>query len=186
MQSLGHMGKGFLQILHFAGLEQIAADPQADGLLGIVEIPEGGEHRHLEVGELALQRGDHVQAVHVGHADIRQHDLGTDVADQPQPFHAVRGGAHHLAIEFLPGENLHQPLQNDFLIVHQHHAKHVQALLHASFVWAMPGAFYLLVEAPKGSRAMTSSHKAAASMLPSATLGMHANQWARAAGSMAS
>ena len=67
-----HGGNGLPELLHVAGLEQIAAYAQIQGLLGIVEVPVGGEHCHLHGRKGAFQRGDHGQSIHVGHTDVCQ------------------------------------------------------------------------------------------------------------------
>ena len=129
VQTGGHEAHSLVDFIHFTGLEQVPAHPQGQGLLGIIKVAVGGQHGHLHPRKFAVQRGQHGQAVHLGHADIGQHHVGALMPDEGQALPAVAGRAHHLTAQACPRHHTGQPLQNQPLIVHQGHAIHGIGLL---------------------------------------------------------
>ena len=124
-----HQADGFLQLLQVAGLQQVPADAQGNGLPGIFKVPVRGQHRGLDFRVLAAQRRQHGQSVHVRHPDIRNHHIRPEAADQLQSAVPVTGGSAHLASELRPRNHAGKPPDDQAFVVHQNYAVHRFTLL---------------------------------------------------------
>ena len=76
--------------------KHVAAGAAADGLDDELPVVVGGEHDHPDLGVVVAELAGGLEAVHLGHPDVDQRDVGVLRADQVEQLLAVGGLAHDL------------------------------------------------------------------------------------------
>ena len=125
IQAPHHLGKGLVDLIHPGGLQQKAGDPQADGLLGIAEIPVPGEHGHLHIRKLAAKPCQHGQSVLIRHADVGKQDVGPERTDRGGSRSCIIGHGGHLAVMLRPFHHTAKSFHDDIFIVDQYNPIHI-------------------------------------------------------------
>ena len=125
VETFGHRTEGLVDIRHLGGLQQEPGHAQADGLLGILEVPIAGEHDDLHVRILAFEARQHGQPVVPGHADVREQDVGLELADDRRAAHRIRSRGDDLAAIVRPLDHFFEPLDDEPFIVDQHDPIHL-------------------------------------------------------------
>lgn len=80
----------------FLGQVGVGADFHHPGNNGVVIVH--GEHDHLYIGVKFLDLREGSQAIHDGHLDIQQNDVGLNVFQEIEELHAVLGFGYHLNV----------------------------------------------------------------------------------------
>ena len=88
-----------------------------------VVVGVGGEHEHVRVGQRGADRACRLGAVHLGHAQVHEHDVGAQLAGEVDGFDAVRGGADDLDVVGEPDEH-RESLADGALVVGDDDADH--------------------------------------------------------------
>ncbi len=73
----------------FEGLDQIVGGTQAQGFHRIVHHPGAGHHDHRQVVLTLADQPDELQTVHLRHAQIADHQIGTLGIEQLQSFRSA-------------------------------------------------------------------------------------------------
>src|SRR2546421_3677741 len=81
------------QLAGFSAFEEEAACPGAEGTEDVFVELEGGQHQYARVAQRGvggdLPRG--LEAVELGHADVHQYEVGTELTGERDSFESVRG-----------------------------------------------------------------------------------------------
>ena len=110
-----------LELLPGHRLQDIVVHMVLHGAFGIFEFPVAGEQ---DDGNAGQERGlvnlpGQLDAVHVGHADIRDDGIRAAAAQELQRLYAVRDAAAQTSVEACPVQLLLQPIQNNLLVIDQ-------------------------------------------------------------------
>jgi hypothetical protein len=101
-------------------LGQIAAGARTqrgeDGLVVAVR----GEHDNLHLGQVRADATGGLEAVHIGHAQIHEDDVGTVLGGQCNGFRAVAGGADQLDTGQVAQDH-GEPVPDDGLVISDEH-----------------------------------------------------------------
>src|SRR5690606_17660218 len=102
-------------------LEHVAGRARLDDVHHEAVLQHGGEGHHLDVGEAApyLARGLH--AVHHGHEQVHDDDVGHELLDELHGLAPVAGLAHHLQVG-LEAEGEPQPPPHHRVVVYEQDA----------------------------------------------------------------
>jgi len=103
-------------MLCIAGLQDVTACPAAYRLDHELPVVVGGQHDHADLGMLIPEHAGGLQAVHLGHTDVDQRDIGLLGVDELQELLAVRCFADHVdAVGHV--QIAAQPLTNQRMVV---------------------------------------------------------------------
>ena len=119
-----HGPECLVDFIHLGGLEEKAAYPEADGLLGIGKVTVAGEHGDQHIRELAAKAGQHGEPVNAGHTDIGEEDIRVHPSDQFRSTLRIIGSAGDQAVIVLPADDFSQTLDNERLIINQDNSVH--------------------------------------------------------------
>src|SRR5205823_2399963 len=107
------------QLALLKGLDQVGEGTRVAGLLDQVALAEGGEDEHGRP-PLARDLPGSGEAVHAGHLDVEDGQVGLEVLHQLHGFVAAPGLAHDLVALLL--QDLLQVEADDGLVLSDHHA----------------------------------------------------------------
>ena len=104
-------------------LQQEAPGACLEGSVYVLVEVEGGDHddreRVVDIGSGELSGG--LDAIHVGHADVEQADIGSELASEGHRFASVGRLAYHLDVGLSVEDHL-EPGADEVLIISDDHA----------------------------------------------------------------
>ncbi len=106
------------------GLLDVVVGPRLDRIQREIDVAVRAHHDDGGFVALRLQRGQEIEAAHLGHADVGEDDVGAEGVDERERFFAALGGLDFVAL------SLQQGTQNEtqvlFVVDHEnpaHYAK---------------------------------------------------------------
>ena len=90
-----------------------------NGLLGVFKLIKAGKEKNPDCRKFLFQSSGKFQSIHVGHLDIRHHDIRLIFLSHLQCLHAVRCTPYNMKAKGLPVDLLQNHLCYFFFIVHQ-------------------------------------------------------------------
>ena len=112
---LAGTGDSLDQVFSIDGLGKVTVDADFDGLEEIGLVVEGGGDDHRRVPVHFLDGVGHLQAVHDGHLDVRDHHVGPVAGEEVQAFLTVRC---QVQFSHPPGENLGHHGAGQVVVLH--------------------------------------------------------------------
>ena len=68
--------RDFAEAFRIVGLDDVIGGAETDGFDDRGRLLAAGQHDDLKLGARGLERLERLQAVHAGHGDVEQHDVG--------------------------------------------------------------------------------------------------------------
>ena len=114
------------------GLEQIFAYPDLDRFPRVRELRISAEDDDPGADRLLLEPVQHRETVHVGHADVRDHEVGPRFLYDPDAGQSVLGLAYDLIIRGYLADQLGQAFADPDFVLDDHYPHFVRLPIHVA------------------------------------------------------